>query len=105
MFNYQFNTVPYSEELQTQFFDKGLQAKLLQQQKLKLRPIIRQIVLDLSKYVNIVKHQSLNALCYPIVAYLACFYGFEDQSLKYKYSKASILKLFEFFVKDFTQYP
>eukprot|EP01084_Bolivina_argentea_P156543 272842_1 len=95
-----------SNQLQTQWAlkDKGLQRKLLTEQKLKFRPIIRQIFLDLSKYVNILQHQAYNKICYPFLAYLACFYG-KRQDVKFQYAKQSVVNIFEFFLDDLSKYP
>eukprot|EP01084_Bolivina_argentea_P027771 51587_1 len=84
---------------------KALERELLREKQVKLRPIIRQIIIDVSKYVNILKHKSFASIVYALAGYLGIFFNYRDKKMNFKKANEWIEKRFKEYQTNLIKYP
>ncbi len=75
--------------------NKKEQKELLNQQKFKYSRIVRQIIIDLSHYVNILDHTSQRSILSHFSTHLKHFYNYKRKELNEPNATSYLLQLFK----------
>eukprot|EP01084_Bolivina_argentea_P031367 58064_1 len=84
--------------------DKKEQKELLNQQKFKYGRIVRQVIIDLSQYINILDHTSIHSILSHFSTHLKHFYNYKRKGLNESNATSYLFQLFKDSQYDLIQY-